>query len=270
MAEGITVGPLTVGYFALLVLAALVAGGAIGAVRARQAGEDPSLLLDLGSAALLGGLIAARLFFVLNPPPSVAAYYDRAWFLSHPLDLQAGPLAVWSGGLSSAGALVGGGLACALMLWRRGVDLPRWADLLAPGILVGLAIAPWGNILTGQLYGPPTTLPWGMVVEQPLPPYPAGTRFHPTPAYLSLWALLCLGLVTLVGRRYAGRLRPGDRSLISLGTYALGLFAFDFLRLDVTRLVGLTETQWVALVLLIATLLALRRAPRQDGVQSAL
>ncbi len=270
MAEGITIGPLTLGYFALIVLAALVAGGAIGAARAKQVGEDPSLLLDLGIGALLGGLIIARLFFVLNPPPSVAAYYDRAWFLSHPFDLQAGPLAVWSGGLSGAGALLGGGLACALILRRRGVDRRRWADLLLPGILVGLAIAPWGNIITGQLYGPPTTLPWGMVVEQPLPPYPAGTHFHPTPAYLSLWALLCLGLVTVVGGRYAGWLHPGDRFLISLGAYSLGLFAFDFLRLDVTRLLGLTEMQWVALALLIAALLALRRALRQDRVQSAL
>ena len=251
--DGVQIGPLTLSFFGLIVVAALAVGGGISWLEARRRGEDPAIVLDALTWGLLFGVIAARLFYVWNPPPSVAAYYDRRWYLTHLFDLQAGPLAIWSGGLGMAGALAGGLLGVYLWLRRRRVDVWRWADILTPGALAGLTISAWANLVNRQMYGPPTDLPWGMVIAHPVPPYdvyPPGTRFHPTPAYLSLWALIVLGIVWGVRLRWKERLRQGELSLLATLLYTPGLFLADFLRVDVNHgLLGLTGTQALALLL---------------------
>ncbi len=248
--EGINLGPVTIGYFGLIVVAAIAVGAFITRREAVRQGVDPAPLLILVEWGLFGGLILSRLFYILNPPPSVAAVYDRAWFLSHPFDVQVGPLAVWSGGLGMAGALLGAAAAITVRLMRSKLDRWQWADLLVPGTLIGLAISPWANIVNRQLYGPPTRLPWGMVIPNPVSPYDGllpPVRFHPTPAYLSIWAALILAAIWLIRRRYADRLQRGDAFLLAALTYAIGLFLADFLRVDVSRpLLGLSGMQLLA------------------------
>lgn len=257
---GIHLGPVTFSFFGLILLAALVAGGFWAYRTARREGENPEHVIDLLTWGSALGIVVARLFYVWNPPPFVSAFYDRRWYLTHPFDLQVGPLAIWSGGLGMAGALVGGVLGVVLALWRRKLDLPLWADILTPGALLGLAIAAWANGVHRQMYGPPTALPWGVSIASPAAPYndytlypPGTTRFHPTPAYVSLWALVTLGVVLLAGRRFAARMQPGDRFLLAAVVYLPGLFLLDFLRVDVNRgLLGLTGMQSLALLALVA------------------
>ncbi len=247
---GIQVGPVLVTFFGLIVIAGVAAGAAVSAVAVRRRSYDSEVLLDAITWGLVGGVIAGRLFYVWNPPPSVAAVYDRRWYFTHFFDLQFGPLALWSGGLGPAGILLGAAAAATLVLWRRGVVLRAWADLLAPGLLITLAIVPWANVVNQQLFGPPTSLLWGMTLTRRVPPYddltafPLHTRFHPTPAYLSLWALIALGVVWLVEKRFSNRMRAGDRFLLAAAITLPGLFLADFLRFDVGGvLLGLTGMQ---------------------------
>lgn len=247
------VGALSISTYALVVLAALAAGGVISWREARRQGEQGALVLDLLGLGLVSAVIFGRVFYVLSPPPSVAAYYDRQWYLTHFLDLQAGPLAVWSGGLGAAGMWFGAALATACVLRRERLNAALWADILTPGALALLAVAAWANLAAGQLFGPPTGLPWGMAVERRVGPYadlaawPPAVRFHPTPAYLSLWALVVLAAVLLVGCRWGSHLQRGDRALLALAIYLPGLFAADFLRVDASRvLFGLTGVQVLA------------------------
>jgi phosphatidylglycerol:prolipoprotein diacylglycerol transferase len=136
------------------------------------------------------------------------------------------------------------------------MDGRLWADLLAPAFLAILAIAPWSNLLLGHLYGPPTALPWGIAVQNPISPYaaaasnPSGLRFHPTPAYFSLWMLITLvGILWLEQRR---GWRPGNLALIAAALGAAGLFLADTLRLDVSRFwLNLSGMQILALGLLV-------------------
>ena len=191
------------------------------------------------------GVVFARLFYILNPPPSVAALYSREWYLIHPLDLQIGPLAVWSGGLGMAGMLFGAVLGALLVLWRQDLDSWLWADITVPGLLLVLIIAPWGNLLRGQMIGLPTELPWGIGVAYPPSPYPPDTLFHPIPAYLSLWALLLLCVVWGAGRL---SLKKGDIFLGLSLLYGIGLCLADLLRIDVSRsLLGFSGMQTLAL-----------------------
>lgn len=254
--SGLQLGVVTASYFGLIVLIGLAAAVVVAAREARRQGEDPGELLRLAIWAGAGALIVGRLLFVLNPPPSVALLYSPGWYLRHPLDLQAGPLAVWNGGLSRAGIILGAGLAVFVALRRRRLKVTIWADILAPALLAAFIVMPWANVANEQLLGPPTGLPWGMAIERRVPPYadldlyPLSTRFHPTPAYLSFWALLAAGAWAAIRRRLAA-LPAGGSFVLAAALLAPGLFAADFLRVDVARpALGLTALQWLALAVL--------------------
>jgi phosphatidylglycerol:prolipoprotein diacylglycerol transferase len=254
MTESIELGPVVIRAFGLVVLVAVGAGWALSARLAARQGRDAAVLLDLVAWALVGAIIAGRLFYIWNPPPSVAVFYDRRWFLTHVFDLQVGPLAFWSGGFGRAGLLLGGAVGAALALRRGDQNLWAWADVLTPGVLVMLTILPWANFVNGQLLGPPTALPWGVPAPEGMSlaaaqgVIPAGARLHPTPAYASLWAVIVLAVAVLIRKR-GGWFRPGWQFVVAAGLYQTGLFALDFLRIDVSRsLLGLTGLQLVCAV----------------------
>lgn len=272
---GLRLGVLTISFFGLILLLAVLAAVVISWREARRQGQQPQVLLDVLFWALLAGLVVGRLVYVLAPPPSVAQIYSRAWYFSHLLDLQLGPLAVWSGGLNRAGIAVGVGLGALVSLRRRGCDLRAWADTLAPGMLAALAIAPWANVANEQLFGPPTRLPWGVALARRVIPYtdltlyPPGTRFHPTPAYVSLWVLGAAVVWLALHRRLASRLRPGEAFLLAAGLTAPGFFLADFLRADVTRpLLGLSFLQWLSLLVLLAVAAWVVRGATGGGFSS--
>jgi phosphatidylglycerol:prolipoprotein diacylglycerol transferase len=260
---GIQVGLVTFSFFGLILIVAMAIGWHVAQREVKRRGQEAGLVVDVLTWGLILGVVIGRLFYILNPPPSVAAIYDRRWYLLHPFDLQIGPLAIWSGGLGMAGVLVGAVLGAVIVLRRRRVDLRLWADMLVKGLLAGLAVAPFANLVNEQMMGPPATVPWGMVIQRRVPPYdnltlyPPETRFHPTPAYLSLWALVSLMIVWWVERRWAARLRTGDLFWLATIVYVPGLFAADFLRIDVSRsLFGLTGMQVLAILIMIGALAA--------------
>ncbi|NDJ34521.1 MAG: prolipoprotein diacylglyceryl transferase [Chloroflexi bacterium] len=218
----INIGPLTIQAFSLIILAAAAAAATVTGVLAARVGLSLRRVLDMVILALLLGIVFARLDFALNPPPSVRTYYDAAWFYSHIFDFQAGLVAVWNGGMGRAGALIGAMAAIALNVWRDDADWAQWAGPIAWGTLAWFVIAPWANVTTGHLFGPP--VPWSA----------AG---HPTPVYVSVWALLTGIAVWTFGR---GTQRVPWLIALSL---SVGLFLSDFLRVDMGRVLGLTSLQ---------------------------
>ncbi len=279
-ALGIPVGPLTITYFALVVVAALVIAAVVSIREAYHRDESPGMVLDALTAGLIGAIVLGRLFYILNPPPSVSAIYNRAWYLGHPLDMQVGPLALWAGGLGSAGVMLGAGLAAALALWNSRANLLRWADILTPGVLALFVTVPWANVAGQSLFGPPTGLPWGLPLARRVPPFadltafPASTRFQPTPIYLSLWAALVALGVWWIGRRYAGHLQSGDQLAITLGLIAPGLFLGDLLRADASPSLlgtGVTGVQLLAILILVSAIVygVLRRQGGQPAAEAA-
>lgn len=252
---GLELGQITITYFNLIALAATFAGSLVTYFHMRDEDDSSVLLLNLVFAVLVFGVVFARLFYILNPPPSVIAYYDTGWYTSHPFDLQAGPFAIWSGGLSGAGAVVGISLAIIIVLHRNKVEFWGRADSLILGLLVGAAILPWGNIINEHHYGPPTTAPWGMIVENPVTPFRSHTLFHPTPAYVSILALITLGITVALRMRISDRAGVGGQFLIAVIVYFTGLFALEFLRVDVSPvLFKLTAMQVVAAVYVITAI----------------
>jgi phosphatidylglycerol:prolipoprotein diacylglycerol transferase len=127
---------------------------------------------NLLSAAVLGVVVGGRLGYVLFYEPTL---------LRTPLAV----LAVWHGGMSFHGGLLGVVIALLVSWWGRSwFDLLRLADVVVVPVAIGLALGRLGNFINQELYGPVTTLPWAVAI-----PGVEGLR-HPTPLYACLKDLL--------------------------------------------------------------------------------
>jgi phosphatidylglycerol:prolipoprotein diacylglycerol transferase len=227
-------------YYGLILVSGAFAGGYLASLEARRRGLNPDLVWDAILWALIAGIIGARLWHILTPPPSMVAQgLTTAWYLTHPLVVTdrglEGALAVWNGGLGIPGAVAGGLLGLYLFTRRAKLNFAQWADITAPAIALGQAIGRWGNYVNQELYGRPTTLPWAISIslQNRVPNYtdPA-LRFHPTFLYESIGDfLICLALL-YIARRYASQLKNGDLLILYLIFYPLLRFALEFLRLD--------------------------------------
>lgn len=188
-------GDLQIHSFGVLVALGFLAGLAAAAYNARRAGLKGDVVYDLAPWLVAGGLIGARLLYVVS-------YWQRD-FAGHPLTEI---LAVWKGGLVYYGGLI---LATLTGIWRiRQMKLPLWtmADCLAPGVALGHAFGRLGCLLNGCCFGRPTTLPWG--IQFPASHSTAAASLHPTQIYESLLNLMLFAALMwgFGRRRFAGQL----------------------------------------------------------------
>jgi phosphatidylglycerol:prolipoprotein diacylglycerol transferase len=197
---------------------------------------------------LAGGLIGMRL----------------AWDLGHldemhsPVDL----IAVWNGGMSLLGGLIGALILGGIAVRRAGLPLLPMLDMAAPGLALGIAIGRFSDLIVGDHLGKPTSLPWGFKYiggMHPLEGVPAiGAVVHP----VALYDMLLTTALLIVLLRFARRPRAVGSS-IALFTlwYAGSRVLTDFLRTDPRRLFGLTGSQLTSIVLIaiVVTGLVLRR-----------
>src|SRR5262249_50792049 len=161
------------------------------------------------------------------------------------------------------GLLVGGGYALA-----RGLPALTDLDIAAPSLAPGQAIGRWGNFFNEGAFGPPTNLPWRVVLSPPPrpPPHPHDEDFHPTFLYESLWDFVVFLLLMVVFRKRFER-APGALFLTYLGLYSVGRFLTEALRTDALmlgpiRIAQLASVVGVTLALVGVPLLLRRtRAP---------
>lgn len=212
-------GWLQISYFGFIILAAVTTGALASWNVLRRNGVEPDKLLDVLFWAFASGLAGGRLLFVIFPPPSTAIYLNRDWYFAHPFDLLIGPVAIWSGGIETAGVLPGALVGAWIALRREASGLWTWADLLTTGALAALSIAPLSQLAS-------TTADRAICV------YAAG------------WALALMIAGILIRRNHSIVMPTGTFFLTSLNSYVVGLFAIDFLRIDADRsLFGLTALQ---------------------------
>ncbi|MEU7909916.1 prolipoprotein diacylglyceryl transferase [Microbispora bryophytorum] len=259
--------------YALCFIIAIVFGTWLSERRWRARGGEKGAISDIAVPGVIFGLIGARLYHVITDwqtyfgPRAVKEPYQA--------------LFVWEGGLSIWGAVALGGVGVWLACRRRGLPLGAVADTVAPGIAFGQAIARWGNWFNQELYGGPTTLPWGLEIDQAHGGEP-GVLYHPTFLYESLWdAALGFGLIGFgligFGLIPAGRrstLRHGRLFALYVAGYTFGRFWIEGLRIDpvggvdhAVTLLGLRINQWTSIVLFLGALIylwATRGAARPD------
>jgi phosphatidylglycerol:prolipoprotein diacylglycerol transferase len=201
-----------------------------------QAPVDRRQFDDLVFLAVLGVILGGRLGYVL--------FYKPAHYASHPLEI----FAVWQGGMSFHGGLLGVMLAMGIAAWRHNVAYLRLMDFVAPLVPLGLAAGRMGNFINGELWGRVTTVPWGMVFRN------AGDLpRHPSQLYQ--FALEGLTLFFILWW-FSSKPRPmGQISALFLIGYGVLRFIAEFAREPDAFLgylaFGMTMGQWLCLPMIV-------------------
>ncbi|HEX2193496.1 MAG TPA: prolipoprotein diacylglyceryl transferase [Candidatus Limnocylindria bacterium] len=254
----IRIGPIQVHWYGVIIAVAVLAAGAVGSMEARRRGEDPEVGWSMLLPVLVLAVVGARIYHVIH---------EWGFYSANPALIPQ----VWLGGLAIPGAVAGGVLAIWLYSRYARLNTLRWFDVYASALLLGQAIGRLGNFVNQELYGPPTSLPWGIPIDaahrtpqyEDLLAYPVDTtRFHPLFAYEALLNLAGLVLILWIARRYAHRLYDGDILLIYLMWYGAVRTALEPLRSDNWVILGVPTAMLIgiAAVLGAGALLWLRHA----------
>jgi phosphatidylglycerol:prolipoprotein diacylglycerol transferase len=247
---GIHLGPLYIHFYGIILMSGVVAAAYLAEWSAKQRKMHSDFIWDMLFWVVIAGVIGARLWHILTPPPSmVAAGITTQYDLTHPLDA----IAVWNGGLGIPGAVIGGVIALYVMARRRGENFLAWLDVIAPALALGQAIGRWGNFVNQELYGAPTDLPWAITIapQNRLPEFAEFSTYHPIFLYESLWSLATVFFLIWLGRMYKKTLKAGDLFLAYLITYPTIRILLDFLRLDASEVGGFNANQTLMAVILV-------------------
>jgi prolipoprotein diacylglyceryl transferase len=257
-AHGIVhIGPLPLHAYGLMLALGVLAAAKIAERRWVRQGNDPREIGALAVPVVIGGVVGARVYHLFTG-------YD--WSKGGIV----GTVQIWRGGLSIWGAVLGGLVVLIVVARRRDLDLLALMDAIAPAVLIGQAIGRCGNYFNQELFGRPTTLPWGLEID--LAHRPAGytqyATFHPTFLYESMWCLLVFGIIVLAERRIG--LRKGQAFAMYVCLYTLGRTEFEALRIDkATRVFGVRFNLLVSAALCIGGavwffVLARRNPPERE------
>jgi prolipoprotein diacylglyceryl transferase len=256
--NSLDIGPLSLNLYGLMIALGVIAAVWLFGKRLEERGigtrDDAS---SIAIWAVLAGVIGARFWHVVTD-------YDR--FRNNWEEIPA----IWNGGLGIPGGLLFGIPVGLYLGKRRGLPLAAGATCAAPAVPLAQSIGRWGNYFNQELFGRPTTLPWGLEIDaEHLPAgYELGTTFHPTFLYESLWTLgLCL-LLLWIDKRI--RPAPGQLFVMYIIGYGIGRFWVESLRIDPADVVlGMRFNQLVALIAVIggvAVLAWMRRHPFPEPV----
>ena len=200
-----TIGNFSLRWYGVIVMTGVVVGSMLVERKLKEHGENSDAIWDALVWVLPIGIIGARLWYVIN-----ATIGGSTTYTSNPAEI----FYIWHGGLHIFGGFVFGGATLLLYLNKNKLDPWLFLDAAGPAMLVGQAIGRIANFINQELYGPPTTLPWGIPIsaEHRLPQFanlPDSTRFHPSFAYEMIWNLAAAGLLLWLSRRYKDDIKPG-------------------------------------------------------------
>jgi len=248
-------GPFAVHWYGIIIVSAVLVGAFVASLEAKRRGQDPDHAWNGLLLCLILGVIGARLYHVFSSPQGGMVGWD--YYRRNPLAI----LQIWDGGLGIYGAVVGGILGVYIYARLSKLNFLQWADIGTPGLILGQVIGRWGNFVNKELYGYPTSLPWGITIPPGyrIPPYddltvyPTDTRFHPAFLYESLWNLLGFLLLMYVARRYANRLLNGDVLCLYLIWYPIGRIFVEALRPDAWLIGSIPAAQIFAAIAIMVS-----------------
>jgi phosphatidylglycerol---prolipoprotein diacylglyceryl transferase len=248
------IGGFTVNSFGVMMALAFVAAGFVGHWQFKKRGVKPDFIFGLLIAAVIGGLLGAKIHYLILHPAE--------W----PGNLLSGGGLVWFGGLF--GAIV----AVVIVTLISKQRLAAVMDSGAYAVAVGYAVGRIGCFLRGDDYGVPTNLPWGMSFPKGLPP--TTVRVHPTQLYESAASLVIFALIVwVIAPRFK---REGPLMFAYLLLAGVERFLVEFIRTNEAVALGLTQQQWISVALFVIGIVGLwwfgtrgRLRPAATGEDSA-
>ncbi len=266
-------------YYGIIIVAAMLIAATFAARLAKRERRDPDHIWGALTWAIIPAIIGARLWFILFPPQALVNLgQDTAWYFQNFFNLENGAIAIWSGGLSIFGAVIGGFLGAYIYIRRNKLPLLPWLDIAGVCLPLGQAIGRWANYVNQELYGVPTSLPWGITIEsakrvepyRSLVDFPvADTLFHPLFLYESLWSLLAFIVLLNLYLRQRDKFRPGDFFLLWVMQYAFIRFLLEFIRVETTLVAGVNLSQVVCVIAFVGALFFFARRPSGSPAQAS-
>lgn len=184
----------------------------LAARRAPKEGIESEKIYDLAFWILLGGILGARFYYVVQHWRDFARAPWEAFF-------------VWKGGLAIIGGLIFGALAGVAYCKKKGLDIRKTFDLVAWVLPLAQAIGRIGCLCAGCCYGKPCSLPWAVVFRDPHSLAPIGIPLHPTEAYHMLANFFVFGALTY---KYKHKSFDGEITSLYLMLYSVGRFIVEF------------------------------------------
>jgi phosphatidylglycerol:prolipoprotein diacylglycerol transferase len=218
-------------WYGIIVTLGIVLGAWWATREIERRGGDPDTFLNGLILVVIAGYVFARLWYVIQDEiANPGVQYDSLLAI---VNLRAG-------GANILGGFVGAILVAVFYIRWKKLDFWMYADVAGPALLLAQGIGRWGNFINQELYGPPTELAWGILIEAPfrIPPfndlatYPIETRFHPTFLYESILLLLGFVVLTFLNSRYRESWKYGTLFGIFLIWWGLGRFVVEFFRPD--------------------------------------
>ncbi len=257
------IGPLRIQYYALCILLGIVVAVLIANRRLRNRGAERWIVLDFAFWAVLLGIIGARVYHVLTHfNDYFGASANQHWW------------AIWEGGIAIFGALIGGAIGVLVASRMSGIRFLSFADAVAPGLLIAQGLGRFGNYFNQELFGTPTTLPWGLQIDPTNPVWPQGlpdgTTFQPTFLYEMIWDFAGAAVIILLERGF--HLRWGRAFAVYLIWYGIGRSYTESIRLDPSDVfLGIRTNIWAAwAAILLGLIILIVQARRHKGLENTL
>jgi prolipoprotein diacylglyceryl transferase len=262
----IDIGPLRIHFYALCILTGIVIATWMSSTRLTKRGGTPGMVLDIAMWTVPIGIVGGRLYHVVTHPTDYFFPGADLWKV----------LFVWEGGLAIFGSILFGSVGAYIGCRRAGIRFLSFADALAPGLLLAQAFGRFGTYFNHELYGGPTTLPWGLEIESTNAAYPAGlpagTLFQPLFLYEMIWNVIgVLLLIFVLERRF--NLRWGKALGFYLLWYGTGRAFLESLRLDPTEFyfLGLKINVDIAILAAVAgVVLIIIQTRRHPGAEASI
>jgi prolipoprotein diacylglyceryl transferase len=210
--SGFHLGPLFIHFYGLMYVIGITLAILITRRRWREQGGDPALVADVAIWAVPAGIIGARIYFDITTPFDI---HPHAWY---------GIFAVWTGGLGIWGGIAGGTAAGIWRVRRAGAGAGVFANAVAPALLVAQAVGRVGNYFNQELFGKPTSLPWGLAIAPQFRPsgYVQYPTFQPTFLYELIFDLALAAALVWLGHH---------RSIRPWGLFALYVAGYSAFRI---------------------------------------
>ena len=235
------VGPLTIHMYGLMLLLAIAACVWLTGKRWVARGGDWDLIFRCTVWGVAAGIVGARLYHDITSWNEVPNHW---W----------GPFAVWEGGLGVWGGIGLGVAVGAVIVHRSGSSVRVMMDCIAPGLLLAQGIGRLGNWWNQELFGKPTTLPWGLKIDpihRPLG-YENYATFHPTFLYEMLWDFAGVAVLLIVDRRF--KIKPPALFALYVAIYTSFRMLEETLRIDPSHhFLGMRLNFWVSLTLFVGS-----------------
>jgi prolipoprotein diacylglyceryl transferase len=258
------IGPVPLRAYALFIIVGIVVALVLGDRRWEARGGERGVIYDIALWAVPFGLIGGRLYHVITD--------WRTYFGEDGAGL-AGAVRIWDGGLGIWGAVALGGVGAWIGCRQHGIPLPAFGDAIAPGIVLAQAIGRLGNYFNQELYGRPTTLPWGLEIYErrdaagaldTLNGVSTGQLIevvHPTFLYELLWNLLIFAALIWLDRRF--RIGHGRLFAAYVAGYCVGRFCIELMRSDVaTHIAGIRVNSFTSTFVFIGAVVYIMVAPK--------